>query len=238
MKDLYKVLKVSSTASQKEIKDAYRKLALALHPDRHAGCEIKSSEFKNATEAYQTLSDRGERSNYDIRNNHKHSYNGTRARPPPRNHRKVYAPRPPQGFKTFDAKRHYDMHYGDGMMEEAMERILRRQRGGQPNPNERTEDQEYVSPLGSGFKFSGSGGGVGGGAGSRARRKKPDEYGYEEAFVDLQSSPCRAQRVMRTREMVTIRMQERRKERMQNQRRGFSYKNEEQPEESSVCAVM
>lgn len=56
MKDLYKVLKVPATASQNEIKDAYRKLALALHPDRHAGCEIKTSEFKTATDAYQTLS--------------------------------------------------------------------------------------------------------------------------------------------------------------------------------------
>jgi DnaJ-class molecular chaperone len=31
-------------------------MALMLHPDRHDGCEIKSEEFKKATEAYQTLS--------------------------------------------------------------------------------------------------------------------------------------------------------------------------------------
>jgi len=232
MKDLYRVLKVSTTASQKDIKDAYRKLALALHPDRHGGCETKSSEFKNATEAYQTLSDKGRRSTYDAGHNHNLNHNSTRVRSPPRNQRKVYAPRPPQGFKTFDAKRHYDMHYGDGMLEEAMERILRRQRGERPL-NEGAEDDEYVSPLGRGFRFSG------GEAGSHTRRKGAEEYGYEEAFVDLQSIPCRATRVMRTRERVTIRMQERRKERVQNQRRGMSYKKEQAEEDDEdSCVVM
>lgn len=43
-------------ATQTEIKEAYRKLAFTLHPDRHDGCEIKTNQFKNATEAYQTLS--------------------------------------------------------------------------------------------------------------------------------------------------------------------------------------
>ncbi len=44
------------TASQNEVKDAYRKLAMALHPDRHNGCEKKAGEFKKATEAYTVLS--------------------------------------------------------------------------------------------------------------------------------------------------------------------------------------
>jgi molecular chaperone DnaJ len=56
VQDFYKVLKVNRNASKNEIKEAYRKMALMLHPDRHDGCEIKSEEFKKATEAYQTLS--------------------------------------------------------------------------------------------------------------------------------------------------------------------------------------
>jgi molecular chaperone DnaJ len=43
-------------ATQNEIKEAYRKLAMALHPDRHKGCETKGNQFKEATEAYKVLS--------------------------------------------------------------------------------------------------------------------------------------------------------------------------------------
>jgi molecular chaperone DnaJ len=43
-------------ATQNEIKEAYRKMALALHPDRHKGCETKGDLFKEATEAYKVLS--------------------------------------------------------------------------------------------------------------------------------------------------------------------------------------
>ena len=47
---------VYRNATQNEIKDAYRKMAMAFHPDRHEGCEIKTDAFKEATEAYQVLS--------------------------------------------------------------------------------------------------------------------------------------------------------------------------------------
>jgi molecular chaperone DnaJ len=43
-------------ATQNEIKDAYRKMAMISHPDRNDGCELKGNEFKKATEAYQVLS--------------------------------------------------------------------------------------------------------------------------------------------------------------------------------------
>jgi len=56
MQDFYRVLKIHRTASQNEVKDAYRKLAMAVHPDRHNGCEKKAGEFKQATEAYTILS--------------------------------------------------------------------------------------------------------------------------------------------------------------------------------------
>ncbi|KAJ2371442.1 hypothetical protein H4S02_009555, partial [Coemansia sp. RSA 2611] len=58
-KDYYAILGVSKTASEDELKKAYRKLALKWHPDRHADdkqdAEVK---FKNISEAYEVLSDK------------------------------------------------------------------------------------------------------------------------------------------------------------------------------------
>ena len=61
-KDYYTILGVSRTASQDEIKKAYRKLAHQYHPDKNGGDEAK---FKEVNEAYQVLSDPKKRSNYD-----------------------------------------------------------------------------------------------------------------------------------------------------------------------------
>lgn len=61
MKDYYQILGVSKNASQEEIKKAYRKLAHRYHPDK-GGDEKK---FKEINEAYQTLSDKEKRNQYD-----------------------------------------------------------------------------------------------------------------------------------------------------------------------------
>ena len=64
-RDYYEVLGVSKTASQDDIKKAFRKLALKYHPDRNKGNEEAMNKFKEANEAYSVLSDEQKRQQYD-----------------------------------------------------------------------------------------------------------------------------------------------------------------------------
>ena len=64
-KDYYQVLSVSRNASQEEIKKAYRKQAFKYHPDRNKGDKAKEEKFKEASEAYQILSNPKKREQYD-----------------------------------------------------------------------------------------------------------------------------------------------------------------------------
>lgn len=61
-KDYYEVLGISKTATEAEVKNAYRKLAQKYHPDKKSGDEAK---FKEINEAYQTLSNKQKRAQYD-----------------------------------------------------------------------------------------------------------------------------------------------------------------------------
>ena len=63
--DYYDVLGVSREADGQEIKRAYRKKALAYHPDRNPGNEKAEEQFKEAAEAYEVLRDPGKRDVYD-----------------------------------------------------------------------------------------------------------------------------------------------------------------------------
>lgn len=64
-KDFYEVLGVAETATQEEIKKAYRKLAQTHHPDANPGDESAEERFKEISEAYATLSDPEQRKEYD-----------------------------------------------------------------------------------------------------------------------------------------------------------------------------
>jgi molecular chaperone DnaJ len=63
--DYYEVLAVGRTASDQEIKSAYRKMALKYHPDRNPGNKEAEDKFKQAAEAYAVLSDPDKRQRYD-----------------------------------------------------------------------------------------------------------------------------------------------------------------------------
>ena len=63
--DYYEVLGVSREAGDQELKSAYRKLALKHHPDRNPGDHAAEERFKEASEAYQVLSDADKRAAYD-----------------------------------------------------------------------------------------------------------------------------------------------------------------------------
>jgi molecular chaperone DnaJ len=65
MSDFYNVLGVARTASDDEIKKAYRKLAMQYHPDRNNGSRDAEEKFKEITEAYDVLRDSNKRAAYD-----------------------------------------------------------------------------------------------------------------------------------------------------------------------------
>jgi curved DNA-binding protein len=74
-KDYYNLLGIPKTATQKEIKSAFRKLAAKHHPDKHPGDKKAEDKFKEINEAYTVLSDEEKRKFYD-------QYGSAEGRPP------------------------------------------------------------------------------------------------------------------------------------------------------------
>ena len=64
-RDYYEVLGVGRTATETELKSAYRKIAMQCHPDRNPGDKAAEEKFKEAAEAYGVLADPDKRGAYD-----------------------------------------------------------------------------------------------------------------------------------------------------------------------------
>ncbi|MDR1720010.1 MAG: molecular chaperone DnaJ [Dysgonamonadaceae bacterium] len=64
-RDYYEILEVAKSASQEEIKKAYRKKAIQYHPDKNPGNKEAEEKFKEAAEAYEVLSNEEKRKRYD-----------------------------------------------------------------------------------------------------------------------------------------------------------------------------
>ena len=65
MADFYSTLEIARDASEDQIKQAYRKLAMRYHPDRNGGSPDAEEQFKKVTEAYDVLRDPQKRTLYD-----------------------------------------------------------------------------------------------------------------------------------------------------------------------------
>ncbi len=108
LKDYYKVLHLSSTATSDEIKKAYRKLALQFHPDKNPSPQAKAV-FQEINEAYDVLSDPVKKNNYDFRLNQssqpKTSHSGEKSNT--ENYRPFHKYSGKQKFKNKDPYKHF-----------------------------------------------------------------------------------------------------------------------------------
>ena len=74
MKDYYKILGVTTTSSQADIKKAYRLLAVKYHPDKNNGDKVSEERFKEISESYIILGDAAKRNAYDYTKGYQDRY--------------------------------------------------------------------------------------------------------------------------------------------------------------------
>lgn len=80
-KDYYSILGLTKTATEEEIKKAFRKLAVKYHPDKNAGNKEAEEKFKEINEAYEVLSDPEKRKRYDRYGANWDQFNGAQQGP-------------------------------------------------------------------------------------------------------------------------------------------------------------
>ncbi len=136
MADYYDILEIQKNADEKEIRQAFRKLARKYHPDLNQGDRDSEARFKEINEAYEVLSDSDSRKKYDIY--------GERWKDADRIEERRQASRPPFDFTTYGS-------YGDSAVFSGLEDILGagggfRDFGGRRSPRTvRTETSVTVS---------------------------------------------------------------------------------------------
>jgi DnaJ-class molecular chaperone len=112
-KDYYSTLGVAKTATDKEIKQAYRRLARKHHPDVNPGDEAAETRFKELNEAYEVLGDPAKRKKYDELGANWRMYEQAGAGPQPGGAWNVqYGAGPGGGFRTMTEEEMREM-FGD-----------------------------------------------------------------------------------------------------------------------------
>jgi curved DNA-binding protein len=129
-KDYYSTLGVSKTATQEDIKKAFRKLARKHHPDVNPGDDAATEKFKEISEAYEVLSDPEKRQKYDQFGSQWQQYSQTGGRPEDFNWSQWQAgPGASSSYRTVTPEEFAEMFGGEGHFSSFFETLFGRAGG-------------------------------------------------------------------------------------------------------------